>query len=356
MPRGRGQGVLAIYILEQILKISPANEAVNNSALGRPGASYARLTELSLKLFQFCLVVGSRVNEAFSLSVMALGYYHDSGVFRPLHSFRFSRNLVYCTVTPDCVQFGGAMRGRKTKLEVTRTPVGYTRVSTREQSADGHSLGAQESRLKALAQAQGAPLGRIFVDPGYGAGTLKRPGVRDLLASIQRGEVSALYVAKLDRLCRNLSDLLAVVPSLERHDVALVSASEQIDTGSPAGRMMLSMLGAFAEFERARISERIADVAFDLRQRRQVYDVAPFGFVRVGNRLIPVEKEQTALREMRKMRLRGASYRDIAAWMTAEQISPKGRSWYASSVRAILESKMTLDTVSAEGDESTSAP
>ncbi len=71
--------------------------------------------------------------------------------------------------------------------------------------------------------------------------------MRELLASMQRGEISALYVAKLDRLCRNLSDLLAVVHLCEKHDVALVSASEQIDTGTPAGRMMLSMLGAFAE-------------------------------------------------------------------------------------------------------------
>ena len=135
------------------------------------------------------------------------------------------------------------MRGRKSKVSRDRIAAGYCRVSTREQSVDGHSLGAQESRLRSLALGQGLSLGRVFVDAGYSAGTLKRPAVRELLAAIQRGEVSSLYVCKLDHLCRNLADLLGIVKLCERYDVALVSASEAIDTGSPAGRMMLSMSG-----------------------------------------------------------------------------------------------------------------
>ncbi|MGB6644504.1 MAG: recombinase family protein [Candidatus Cybelea sp.] len=98
---------------------------------------------------------------------------------------------------------------------------------------------------------------------------------------MQRGEVSTLYLTKLDRLCRRLADLLAIVRLCEKHEVALVSASEALDTGSAAGKMMLSMLGCFAEFERARISERISDVAFDLRSRRKAYcRFSPFGYKR----------------------------------------------------------------------------
>lgn len=83
------------------------------------------------------------------------------------------------------------MRGRKAKtVAQERIALGYTRVSTREQSADGHSLAAQESRLRALATGQGVSLGRVFIDAGYSAGTLKRPAMRELLAAIQRGEVS----------------------------------------------------------------------------------------------------------------------------------------------------------------------
>jgi site-specific DNA recombinase len=232
------------------------------------------------------------------------------------------------------------MRGRKTKVSRERITCGYVRVSSREQ-LDGHSLGAQESRLRSLAESQGVELGRVFVDAGYSAGTLKRPAVRELLAAIQRGEISALYVCKLDRLCRSLADLLAIVRLCEKHDVALVSASEAIDTGSPAGKMMLAMLGAFAEFERARISERIADVAFDLRSRRQAYcRHAPFGYRRSGTALVPVDAEQAALAVIRRMHNEGASYRQIATWLTENGIQPKGRAWYASSVRDVLRSRM----------------
>lgn len=141
------------------------------------------------------------------------------------------------------------MRGRKTQVERQRIAVGYCRVSTREQATEGHSLAAQESRLQALAQAQGVTIDRMFVDAGCSGKNLKRQAVAELLAAIAAGSISALYICKLDRLCRNLEDLLAIVRLCGKHDVALVSASESIDTGSPAGKMMLSMLGAFAELK-----------------------------------------------------------------------------------------------------------
>jgi site-specific DNA recombinase len=173
------------------------------------------------------------------------------------------------------------MRGRKTQVERQRIAVAYCRVSTREQATEGHSLAAQEARLKALAQAQGSTIDRLFVDAGCSGKNLKRQAVAELLAAIAEGEIKALYVSKLDRLCRSLEDLLAIVRLCGKHDVALISASESIDTGSPAGKMMLQMLGAFAEFERAQIAARISDVSFDLRTKGQVYcGNTPFGYTR----------------------------------------------------------------------------
>jgi site-specific DNA recombinase len=233
------------------------------------------------------------------------------------------------------------MRGRKAKALRERISVGYVRVSTREQSSEGHSLGAQESRLRSLANSQGVELGRVFVDAGFSAKNLKRPAVTELLAAIRAGGISALYISKLDRLCRNLADLLAIVRLCEKHEVALVSASEAIDTGSPAGRMMLTMLGGFAEFERDRISERISDVAFDLRENRKVYcRYAPFGYRRAGAELVKDDAEQIALVGMRRMHSDGASYRQIATWLTETGVPPKGRAWYAASVRDVLRSRM----------------
>jgi site-specific DNA recombinase len=233
------------------------------------------------------------------------------------------------------------VRGRKAKVQQVRVVAAYCRVSKREQAEQGGSLPAQENKLRALAELHGRNLDRVFVDGGYSAGTLKRPAVQELLGCIERGEIEAVYISKLDRLVRDLSDLLAIVKLCEKHDVALISASEHIDTGSPAGRMMLSMLGAFAEFERARISERIKDVAFDKRQQKRVYSGnAPFGYKREGNDLVEHAHEQQALANMRVMHNDGASYRQIATWLTQTGFKPKGRAWYASSVKAVLESQM----------------
>lgn len=233
------------------------------------------------------------------------------------------------------------MRGRKAKSDNPRAAVAYCRVSTREQAEHGSSLGVQENRLRALAEAQGQQLARLLVDDGYSAGTLKRPAMQRLLAAIESGEVSTLYVAKLDRLCRNLADLLAIVKLCEKRDVALVSASERIDTGSPAGRMMLSMLGAFAEFEKARISERIKDVFADRRDRHKVYSgMVPFGYRRDGDSLVENGAEQSALAAIQRMHENGASYRQIATWLNQNDVVSKGRTWYASSIRAVLGSCM----------------
>jgi site-specific DNA recombinase len=196
---------------------------------------------------------------------------------------------------------------------------------------------AQENRLRALAEADGRPIGRMFVDAGYSAGSLKRPAIQEILTLVREGKVAAIYCTKLDRMVRSLADLL--------HDVALVSASEHIDTGSAAGRMMVSMLGVIGEFERERLSERIKDVTFDKRQRKQVYcGSAPFGYRREGKSLVEDGGEQTALSTIRSMHYEGASYRQIAQWLTDNGLRPKGSAWYAASVRAILNSRMSADS------------
>lgn len=240
------------------------------------------------------------------------------------------------------------MRGRKATIAIPRVSVGYARVSRREQATDGSSLTAQENRLRALASSQGRPLERMFIDPGFSGGSLKRPAVQELLASIERGEIDALYLTKLDRLCRSLADLLGIVRLCERKGVALISASEHIDTGSPAGRMMVSMLGAFAEFERERIAERIRDVAYDKRQQRRAYcRNTPFGYRRIGDDLVPDERDQTGLAKMRAMKEKGASLRQIGAWLSENGYQPRGSRWHAASVKAVLESRMNSTRLEA---------
>lgn len=137
-------------------------------------------------------------------------------------------------------------RGKAAELqefEVTEL-VGYARVSTREQHLD--------LQLDALRKA-GVPDENIFVDKVSGWKS-KRPGLEKTLKLLRPGWV--LCVWKLDRLGRNLRNLLDLTGEFERRKVGLRSLTEQIDTTTAVGKLYFHMLAAFTEFERDVIRER----------------------------------------------------------------------------------------------------
>lgn len=224
-----------------------------------------------------------------------------------------------------------------------RYAAAYCRVSTAEQAQNGHSLETQQERLNAYATATGNAITRSFIDDGYSAGTVKRPSLQELLVEMKAGRIECVYVTKLDRLSRSLIDLLEIVRLCERRQIALVSASESINTGTPAGRMMLQLLGVFAEFERGRIGERISEVLADRRFKRHVYNRnIPFGYRRVGNALEIDAEQQATLATIRSMRDNGQSLRAIADHLNARGVRTNngGKMFYAQTIKQILAAKI----------------
>jgi len=120
--------------------------------------------------------------------------------------------------------------------------IGYARVSTNEQDTT-----AQASALKT------AGCERIFREKATG-GRWNRPELQRLLDHLRKGDV--LVVWKLDRLSRSLRDVLTIMERIQEAKAGFRSLTEAIDTTTPAGRMMMQMIGSFAEFERAMIRER----------------------------------------------------------------------------------------------------
>jgi DNA invertase Pin-like site-specific DNA recombinase len=121
--------------------------------------------------------------------------------------------------------------------------IGYARVS-KQQDQD------TATQVQALKKA-GAE--RIYQEHASG-GRWDRPELHKLLDQLRAGDV--LVVWKLDRLSRSLKDLLHLLDGLNTKGAGFMSITEHIDTTTPAGRMMLQMVGAFAEFEREMIRER----------------------------------------------------------------------------------------------------
>lgn len=123
----------------------------------------------------------------------------------------------------------------------------YTRVSTEMQASEGFSLEAQQDKLLDYIKLNSMELHRIYTDPGVSAKDLDRPGVQEMITDLKRGLFGAVIVHKLDRLTRNISDLYDLVEMVTKHNVKLISLSENIDTSTAMGRMFVYLLGIFAQ-------------------------------------------------------------------------------------------------------------
>jgi DNA invertase Pin-like site-specific DNA recombinase len=120
--------------------------------------------------------------------------------------------------------------------------IGYARVSTQEQ--DTHA------QIEAL---EAAGCERIFHETASG-GRWARPELQRVLGQLRPGDTVVVW--KLDRLSRSLKDLLLTLETIEQAGAQFQSLTEAIDTATPAGRMMMQIVGSFAEFERAMLRER----------------------------------------------------------------------------------------------------
>lgn len=139
--------------------------------------------------------------------------------------------------------------------------VAYVRVSTEKQADAGQSLEAQQAKLAAYASLYELELVEVVVDAGVSAKTLNRPGLQRALAMLESGAADALVVVKLDRLTRSVRDLGELVEGVfAEKGAALLSVSEQIDTRSAAGRLVLNVLASVSQWEREAIGERTAAV------------------------------------------------------------------------------------------------
>lgn len=133
----------------------------------------------------------------------------------------------------------------------------YRRASTDEENQP-YSLDAQLSKLQAYVTSQdNMEIVCDYEEYASAKDIEGRPRLLQLLEDAALGKFDTVVVHKVDRWSRRLADLLATVEFFDRHGVAFASATEPIDTTTPLGRMVLQILGSFAEFERGLIVERV---------------------------------------------------------------------------------------------------
>ena len=222
----------------------------------------------------------------------------------------------------------------------TRT-VAYIRVSTDKQATSGASLAAQRAKIDAYAALYDLALVAVEVDAGVSAKTLKRPALARALSMLDTGEVDALLVVKLDRLTRSIRDLDTLISRYFDREggPALMSVSEQIDTRSAAGRLVLNVLAAVSQWEREAIGERTRAVkAHQRTEGRFLGGALPLGSgVGDDNRLTRDEAEAEALALILDLRAGGMSLRRIAAELNQRGVPSRGKRWHATTVARVVK-------------------
>jgi putative DNA-invertase from lambdoid prophage Rac len=199
---------------------------------------------------------------------------------------------------------------------------GYVRVSTARQVEEGLSLEVQRRQVEGYALMHGLALDRVFVEEGVSGSVplAERPAGGELVRLLKRGD--AVIAAKLDRAFRSALDALQVVREFRERGVALHLLDVGGDIANGHGKLFVTIVAAFAEAERDRLRERVADVKRDQRQRsRFLGGKRPFGWrVSAGGGLVEDAREQAALAKARELRVAGVSLRRIAAALAADGV------------------------------------
>jgi DNA invertase Pin-like site-specific DNA recombinase len=242
-----------------------------------------------------------------------------------------------------------ALKARRTKRrgldqpQTTGRVWGYVRVSTAKQADLGESLDVQQRQIGGYATMIGVTIERIFVERGV-SGTKPlgdRPQGKALLDQLQPGDT--IITTKIDRMFRSALDALNMLARFKERGVSLhITALGGDTTGNGISKLVFLILSGVAEMEREQISERVADMKADQRQRgRYLGGWVPYGFKAVpdetgkGKRLVPIPEQQRAIKLMLRLRAETPkiSLRAIRAKLVAEGFTPVSHDAIATALR-----------------------
>jgi site-specific DNA recombinase len=213
----------------------------------------------------------------------------------------------------------------------------YTRKSTEEGlDKEFTSLDAQRESAEAYIKSQAA-LGWVclpmrYDDGGFTGGNMERPALKRLLADVERGKLDLVLTNKVDRLSRSLLDFARMMAIFEAHHVSFVSVTQQFNTATSMGRLVLNVLLSFAQFEREIISERTRDkIAAARRKGKWAGGMPLLGYDVERSKLVVNEGEAAQVREIFELYLKHQGLipvvqeLDRLGWRTKRWVTRKGK-------------------------------
>lgn len=244
----------------------------------------------------------------------------------------------------------------------------YVRQSVEDRTDNGFtSLDAQREAGEAFVrtmQGEGwVALPERYDDGGFTGGNTERPALKRLIQDIQDGKIDTLIVYKIDRLSRSLLDFLKLIEFFEQYNVAFVAVTQQINTATSAGKLMLHILASFASYERALISERTSDKMCAARRKgKWMGGPPPLGYKPdwEKKKLIVEPSEAAMVRELFDLYLQHRSLIDVCrvvnerGWTTKTTVYKNGVhkagvAWNKARLYDILANVTYIGKVSHKG-------
>jgi len=218
------------------------------------------------------------------------------------------------------------------KIEPKRCAI-YTRKSHDEGlEQDYNSLDAQRDAAMNYIASQRAngwqALPESYDDGGWSGGNLNRPALQRMMANVRAGLIDIVVVYKIDRLSRSLVNFAELQTEFEKYDVSFVSVTQEINTSTSSGRMMLNILMTFAQFEREVIAERIRDkLSASKKKGKYVGGMLPLGYRgdSVNMKIVIEPDEAKIVRLIYDEYLRTSSPKEVQRLLVEKGI--RGREW-----------------------------
>ena len=237
-------------------------------------------------------------------------------------------------------------------MEIFKT-AGYVRVSTSQQVETGTSIEDQKQKIKHESELRGWGQPTIYDDEGASGKSNQRPALQNLIKDIKLENYHAIFFTKLDRLARNLRDILNFYHEAEKYGVKIICIDNPvISTDGPMGNMMLQVMGAFAQFERDLIRSRtVSGRMIKWRNGQAIMGRLPFGynFNKLTSTIEIDTKKKEIIEKIFSLYIeKRLSMIDIASNLTDNKIqTPSEFSkrkdassvWNANSVREILSNE-----------------
>ena len=220
-------------------------------------------------------------------------------------------------------------------------------IYTRKSVEDGldqefNSLDAQREAAENYIASQKSNGWRLlpdrYDDGGFSGGNTNRPALKRLLADCEAGKIDIIVVYKIDRLSRSICDFADLTKKFDEWNVAFVSVTQDINTHTSAGRMMLNILITFAQYEREVITERVRDkMAASRRKGLWVGGTVPIGYKVETHKLVPNEKEVPVVRRIFERYLEVQSPKLIAYELNCAGLRTRnGHPWDTQTIYRIL--------------------